>query len=129
MLLCPNGPQTSLNWISKLDNRREELTVLMYILWYVLVYIGWLVVIWQWCGSTSTSLACHSTGQNMTCHHLRCIDSSRNKNCGVKGVSDLKTRLDDSYHYARSLNFPAHLKIRKIKSRFYCNAKGNIPHT
>ena len=22
MLLCPNGPQTSLNWISKVDNRR-----------------------------------------------------------------------------------------------------------
>jgi hypothetical protein len=28
--LCPNGPKTSLNWISKIDNRRYIYNVLMY---------------------------------------------------------------------------------------------------
>ena len=31
-LLCPNGPQISLKWISKVKNRHRELTVLIYIL-------------------------------------------------------------------------------------------------
>ena len=33
MLLCPNSQKTSFNWICKDDNSRQELTVLIYILW------------------------------------------------------------------------------------------------
>ena len=35
MVLCQNGPETSLNWISKVDNGRKVLTVLEFILWFL----------------------------------------------------------------------------------------------